>query len=127
MILPSIEIRGLIDIKSQPNNRGEKIITLDASKLKRLGLPRWVYSNGKEVSDPSITESITSISQGICLKLFETNGCDRIFILEDKNSRLVDGSILALQDTTDKRTFRFSLSGVTINPNEILSIEWLLD
>jgi hypothetical protein len=63
----------------------------------------------------------------LCLKLFESRGCDRLFLLEDTSSKSVAGSIVAIQDTTDKRIFQFSLSGMTLNKNEIIKIEWLLD
>jgi hypothetical protein len=36
MVLPSIEVRGLVNIKNQTNNRGQKIVTLDATNLKKL-------------------------------------------------------------------------------------------
>jgi hypothetical protein len=79
------------------------------------------------VAKSSITESVSAIPQEICFKIFETDGCDRIFVLENRNSKTVEGTIMSLQDTTNKNTYRFSLSGMTLNPNEIIDIEWLLD
>jgi PKD repeat protein len=128
MTLPSVEIRGLVNIKNQENNRGQKLVTLDATGLKKLWTPRWIFeSSWKEVAEPSITEILTPTSQWLCLKLFESRGCDRLFLLEDTSSKSVTGSIVAIQDTTDKRIFQFSLSGMTLNKNEIIKIEWLLD
>jgi hypothetical protein len=42
-------------------------------------------------------------------------------------SRSINGSIVAIQDSVDKRVFQFSLTGITLNKNEIIRIEWLLD
>lgn len=125
--IPAIEIRGMVDIRNQTNNRWERIITLDATKLKKLGTPSWIYESLKEVTEPSITEPVSSIPQAICLKVFEKNGCDRVFILEDKNNLSIEGSINALQDPIENRLFHLSLSGISLNPNEILNIEWLLN
>ena len=127
MILPSIEVRGLVTISRQVNNRGQKIITLDANNLKKLGSTQWIYESGKSVKESFITETMTSVPQWLCLKLFETTWCDRLFLLEDKNDKSVEWSILSIQDTTDRNLFQFSLSGVTVKANEIVDIEWLLD
>ncbi len=125
--LPAIEIRGNIDIKDQVNNRWEKIITLDASRIKKLGTPHWIYESGKDVTESSITESVSPIAQAICFKIFDKSGCDRIFILEDKSVTPVEGSIVANQDIVENRLFHLSLTGVSLNPNEIVNIEWLLN
>ena len=128
MVLPNIEVRWLINIKNQENSRGQKIITLDATGLKKLWTPKWIFeSTKKEVNDTSITEIVTAIPQWLCLKIFDGTGCDRLFLLEVKDSKSVGWSILAIQDTNDKKTFRFSLSWVTLNQNGIVNIEWLLD
>jgi hypothetical protein len=126
IVLPNIEIRGLVDITSQKNNAGKEIVTLDATGLERLGSPKWQYQNGNVVNTPTVTEIIGTVPQAICLKVFG-DGCDRIFVIENKKTKRVEGSIETIQDTTNKSTYRFSLSGVTINPNEITEIEWLLD
>ena len=42
MELSPVEIRGLVDIRTQKNTSGQDIVTLDASSLKLLGNPRWV-------------------------------------------------------------------------------------
>lgn len=128
MVLPNIEVRWLINIKNQENSRGQKIITLDANGLKKLWTPKWIFeSSGKEVVETSITEIVTPIPQWLCLKIFDGTGCDRLFLLEAKDSKSVNGSIEAIQDENDKKTFRFSLSWITLNQNGIVNIEWLLD
>jgi PKD repeat protein len=128
MVLPSIEIRGLVSIKNQENSRGQKIVTFDATSLKKLWSPKWIFeSSGKEVNETTITEVVTPIPQWLCLKVFESRGCNRLFLLEDKNNKSVEWSITAIQDATDKKLFRFSLSWVTLNENSIVNIEWLLD
>ena len=110
MVLPNIEMRGTVAIRTQTNNRGQQIITLDGSSMRNLGKVRWLYKNGNEVVESSITEMVTPIAQGICLKVFEDTGCDRIFLIQDKNSKPVDGSIYIIRDTTDKNNFRLTLS-----------------
>jgi hypothetical protein len=127
IVLPSIEISGLVDIKKQENSRGKKIITFDATNLKKLGIPRWIYQNGKEVNDAIITETVSNITQAICLRVYENTTCDRIFLLEDTDDNMEAGTIEITQDTTDSNTYQFSLSGLTLNPNEIVNIEWVLD
>lgn len=127
IVLPSIEVTGLADIRTQENSRGKKIVTLDATGLKRLGNPRWIYQNGKEVTDLIITETVTSISQAICLRIFENTGCDRIFLLKDTTDKTIDGTIVSTQDSADANTYTFSFSGLSLNINEIINIEWVLD
>lgn len=56
MFLPSIEIRGLVDIKKQRNKDNKNIITFDASGLRNLGKILWIYDNKSQVEQPSITE-----------------------------------------------------------------------
>ncbi|GAB0174806.1 MAG: hypothetical protein HHAS10_06850 [Candidatus Altimarinota bacterium] len=126
--LPSIEIRGLISVKQQKNTRNQKIVTIDASSLRKLGTPQWIYEgSNKVVTESTITEPITLEPTRICFKIFLQSGCDRIFILKDDDSKTIKGSIHAEQDALDSRLFQFSLSGISINPNQILNIEWLLD
>lgn len=123
--LPAIEIRGLVDIRANTNTRGQKILTLDASNLRKLGTPRWVYeSSGKEVTEATITETLSPLAERVGLKLW-WDSIDRIFILEDATNRSVDGDIVALQDPLDAHKYSFSLSWVSLNPNEITKIEWL--
>lgn len=45
MDLDTVEVRGLIDVREQKNNAGKDIVTLDATRLKLLGDPRFVYEN----------------------------------------------------------------------------------
>jgi hypothetical protein len=125
--LPSIEIVWLVSIKKQNNNRGETIITLDASSLKKFGSLEWVYENNKVVTESSITETANTLPKRIGLKVFGKDRFDRIFVIVDSDKKIIDGGIEFIQDRTDNRLFQFSLTGITINPNEITDIEWLLD
>ena len=130
IIMPTVEIRGLIDIRKSTNTRGQKIITLDASGIKKLGTPRWIYeSSGKETKETSITETLTPIAEAVGLKIWttENSGLDRIFILEDKDNRSIEWSIQSIQDPIEWKKYIFSLTGVSINQNEIINIEWLLN
>lgn len=127
IVLPSIEISGIVDIKNQENSRGKKIITLDASTLKKLWTPRWIYQNGKEITESIITETVSSVSQAVCLRVYENTSCDRIFLLENTDENIADGSIESIEDPAIANAFHFSLTGITLNANEILEIEWVLD
>ena len=82
MELDTVEVRGLIDIREQKNNAGKDIVTLDASRLKLLGDPRWVYENtGDEVKTPSITIEPSETPVFVSLKIF-SDTADRIFLLQ---------------------------------------------
>lgn len=129
MILNPVEIRGLVDMKKQKNAQWERIITLDASKVRQswLWTPRWLYDGSdKEVATSSITNTLSPIAQVVCLKVYDTQ-CDRFFILEDKDSRKLEWSIDVQQDSLDYRVFHFSFTGSNINQNEVTRIEWRLD
>lgn len=127
IVLPSIEISGIVDIKNQENSRGKKIITLDASALKKLWTPRWIYQNGKEITESIITETVSSVSQAVCLRVYENTSCDRVFLLENTNENIADGTIESIEDPSLANAFHFSLSGITLNANQIIDIEWILD
>lgn len=128
--LSPVEIRGLVNIKKQKNAQWERIMTIDASQIRQswLGNPRWIYPEStKEITTSSITETLSPIPQFICLKVYTTNACDRIFVLEDKDSKKVEGSIASQQDSLDYRIFHFSFTGTNLNQNEVTEIEWRLD
>ena len=125
-----VEIRGLVNIKKQKNAQGERIMTIDASQIRQsgLGTPRWLYPDStKEITTSSITETLSPIPQFICLKVYVTNVCDRVFVLEDKDSKRVEGSITSQQDSLDYRIFHFSFTGTNLNQNEVTEIAWRLD
>jgi PKD domain len=126
--IPSIEIRWLISIKQQKNTKNQKIVTIDASSLRKLGTPQWIYEwDDRVITESSITEPINLEPTRICFKIFLQWWCDRMFILKDDDSKAIKWSISIEQDSLDSRLFQFSLSGISINPNQILNIEWLLD
>jgi hypothetical protein len=82
MELDTVEVRGLIDIREQKNSAGKDIVTLDATRLKLLGDPRWVYENtGDEVKTPSITIEPSETPVFISLKVF-SEVADRIFLIQ---------------------------------------------
>jgi hypothetical protein len=125
--LPSIEIRGLVSMKTQVNNVWDRIMTIDASSLRRLGEPRWIYENDREVMESTITETLSPEPFLIALDVFDQPWYDRIFVMQDKDAKDLAGAIQVIQDRTDSRLFQFALTGITINPNQIIDIEWLLD
>lgn len=126
MKIDPIEIRGVVSIKKAKNIQWDKIITLDAGSLKKLGTPRWIYTQSdKIVESSSITETLSDIPQSICLRLL-SNGCDRTFILIDNDSKKVQWSITSIQDEIDPLLFHLSLSGTSIDQNQITNVQWLL-
>lgn len=126
--IPNIEIRWLVSIKQQKNTRNQKIVTIDASSLRKLWNPEWIYEwSNKVVTESSITEPLNLEPTAICFKIYEQNWCDRMFVLKDDDSKTVKWTIQVEQDAIDSKIFQFSLSWITINPNQILDIEWLLD
>lgn len=126
---PTIEVRWLLDIKNRKNTRGENIVTLDTSKIKNLGTPVWIYKeSGKKRTESSITETVTTIPQIICLQIYNnTDKCDRTFILQENWVTGLEWSIIASQDTVNPKLFHFSYSGINIPQNEIVNTEWLLN
>ncbi len=125
--IPSIEIRSLVDIKNQKDIRNNPISTLDATALKPLGTPRWLYlDTNKEVVENHITETLTKTPRFVCLKIY-SDACDRIFVLEDTNNQTPEWEILAKQDTVNPLQYYFTFTGVNIPENQITSIEWLIN
>lgn len=126
MKISPIEIRGIVAMKRSKNISGENIITLDASELKKMGNPRWLYlQSNKTVESTSITEKLSEIPQYICFKIMSET-CDRLFVLEDTDTTSIKWTINAEQDAIDPLLFHFSLSGVSIDQNQVTSVEWLL-
>lgn len=126
MKIDPIEIRGIVSIKKAKNIQWDKIITLDAGSLKKLWTPRWIYTqSNKIVENSSITETLSDIPQSICLRLL-SNGCDRVFILVDSDSKSVQWSITSIQDDIDPLLFHLSLSGTSIDQNQITNVQWFL-
>lgn len=121
-----VEIRWVISIKKQKNRNNEDIVTLDASELKNLGNPRWVYkSSGNEVNSSSITEKLLSTPQIIWLKILSDN-IDRIFVIENIDEKWFTGSIVANQDPFNPLHYKFNLEWLSINDTDIIWINWSL-
>lgn len=127
MNITPIEIRGLVNITRSKNIQGKNIITLNAESLKKIGNPRWVYlqSNNKVVSTASITETLEIIPKYVCLRLL-SDGCDHIYILEDREKTDITGTINSVQDPVDPLMFHFSLSGSSIDSRQVTEIEWIM-
>ncbi len=126
--LSTVEIKGLLDISTTINKDKKKVITFNASKVKNLGIPRWVYSTDPsvEITNSSITEQITSAPILVCLKVIDES-CDRIFIIKDLDGNETDivWSIIYEQDPSNSLWVILSLSGVNISQNEITNIDWI--
>lgn len=127
MELDAVEVRWLVDIREQKNTSGNDIVTLDASKLKILWDPRWVYeSTGDEVKNPSITLEPSETPTFIFLKVF-SEVPDRIFLIQKKNIKQWDESIEAVQSALNWLDFVLTLTGITTDKNSILDIEWTVN
>ena len=71
--LDQVEIRGMLDIRREVNKDGKNIITIDASKIRNLGTPRWAYSTdptGTFKESNRITELPSATPLKICLNIF---------------------------------------------------------
>ncbi len=108
------------------NTNGKKVVTINASKIKNLGTPRWLYDipGSTEETKNSITETVSSTPLIVCLMLINTM-CDRYFIIADNESNTIDGSIVFELDSTNTLGVTMSLTGADINNNEIVDIDWV--
>lgn len=124
--LETVEIKWLLDINTNTNTNGKKVITINASKIKNLGTPRWLYDLpwSTEQSKSSITETVSSTPLIVCLMIMSTS-CDRYFIIADNEKNTVDGSIVFELDSTNTLGVTMSLTGTDINNNEIVDINWV--
>jgi len=126
--IPAVEIRWLVDIQLQKNKDGKNIVTLNAGSLKRIGNPKWTYyPSRKTVEADSITETLTNIPNIIWLTIFpESKWVDRIFIIEDTSYTAGGGSIELVPDAANPTVYSMTLTGITIDQNSIIGIEWSL-
>jgi hypothetical protein len=62
----------------------------------------------------------------LCLRLM-SDICDRYYIIADNDTTVTTGTILIDQDTTQILHTRFTLSGTSINENEIIGVDWIAD
>ncbi len=99
-------------------------MTINASKVKNLGNPRWQYASGDIKTQSSITETITSTPIVVCLVVLGT-ACDRYFIVVDSDTKVIEGSIIFDQDSTNSLGIAMTLTGLSISDNEITSIDWV--
>jgi PKD repeat protein len=127
MELDAVEVRGLVDIREQKNTSGNDIVTLDASKLMILWDPRWVYeSTGDEVKTPSITLEPSETPTFIFLKVF-SDSPDRIFLIQKKDLISGNEQIDTVQSTLNGLDFVLTLTGITVDKNSIVDIEWTVN
>ncbi len=127
MNINPVQIRGLLSIKRQKNRNNEDIITLDASGLKNLWDPYWIYqSTGKEVHSSSITEKLLGTPQIVGLKLF-SDEIDRVFLLQNIDEKWFTGSIISTKDPFNPLLYRFTLKDLNIDDKDIISINWSLN
>jgi PKD repeat protein len=126
--LNTIEIKGLLDVSKNTNKNKKRVITINASKVKNLGEPRWVYATSQDVENKqsSITEEISSTPLMVCLKVIN-KACDRIFIISDNDEKTnqIEGTIVFNPDTSNALKSILTLSGINISSNEITNIDWV--
>lgn len=126
MNINPLEVRGLVKVTRWKNIQWGSIMTLDASGIKTLGNPRWMYLPSRKIVDTSsITEAISSTPLYVCLSIINDE-CDRIFIMMDTDSQKVTGSISSIPDAIDPLVYNLSISGVSLDMNQVTRIEWLI-
>ena len=54
-----------------------------------------------------------------------TDACDRYYIIADNDTTSTTGTIVIDQDSTQALHTRLSLSGTSINENEIIGVDWI--
>lgn len=124
----SVEIKWLLDINRDQNRLGKQIFTINASRIKNLGNPRWIYDTDKsqEKTQDYVVVEISKTPLVICLKVFG-NICDRIFIVKDTETNTIRGTIAFDQSIVNPRTVHMTLSGLSLDPKEIINIDWMND
>lgn len=110
-------------------------MTLDASALVPLGgTPKWKYSTNPDriIQENIITEIPSETPLLIGLNARDTKGqfggeYDRIFVIQQKHNHGSEGSILLEQNPANPQEYTITLTGVTQNEDDILSIQWKLN
>ncbi len=131
MELSAVEIRWLVDIRTQKNTSGQDIMTLDASTLKLLGNPRWVkiganWSLGIEETSSSVTYETTSQPLFVGLKIFGDT-FDRVFVVEAEQRSNTQGTIEISPSEINPLEYTFALKNTSLDTTNVVSIEWVLD
>ena len=124
--LPWIDIKWLIEKKEGKNLKWEKTIILDATKLqKTIWNPLWIEPDGTENKKTSLIRVANGQEQLICLRIIQTNGCDRIFLISDTNTEKVHWEITATQNPVNALVYEFELKDTDINVDEIQWYKWI--
>jgi hypothetical protein len=96
---------------------------LNAKSLKNIAIPKWEYFDShKIIENDSLSEVITDTKKYICLKLVQD--CDRIFVVQRSTDEYFDGEIVAQNELFDPLSYTFSLSGQSLDVNQISQLEW---
>ncbi len=130
--LTPVQIRGLVKITEQENKDGKLMRTYDASTLRQLGTPTWVFDSDR---DRIITENYISLSPTdtpVILHFYLDNNSKKItygrtFIVQNSNVKNSDGNIIVTQNPTNPQEYIFRLEDITSNPDNIISIDWKLN
>lgn len=125
MEIDAVEIWWLLDIREQKNSFGKDIITLDATSLRLIWEPTWTYENGKKVTTSTIfhESSITPIF----VQLTVWDMTKRVLMLQKTQSKIWDATIDISPSASDPLDITFSLTGLTIDTNSILGIDWIIN
>lgn len=125
--LEAVEIRWLLSIDRDTNRLWQNIITINASSIKNLWEPRWIFSTNpeNEVRVPYITETISKSPLTVCLKVMQDKVCDRKFVIQDTDSFNSQASLIFEISKIDPLSVAISLSGWTFDEKEIVDVEWI--
>ena len=127
--LEQVEVRWLLDITRNTNKDGKNIVTIDASKIRNLGTPRWAYSTNPNniFESNSITELPSATPLLVCFNIFWGNNCNRTFVIQEEQTAVTDGRIEYIKNTGNTREYTFFLTGLTQNTEQILGVDWVVN
>lgn len=124
-----VEIVWILKITQNTNQAGQKVMTIDASPILNLWEPKWIFStdSGRELKQPSITQTISAAPLLVCFRILpDTNECDRMFMIKEVGTNSIGWSISFTQSPINPLSLIMTLSGVTVDAKEIISVRWLI-
>lgn len=127
--LDPVEIRWLLTISEQENSQWDMLFNIDANNITRLGKPIWYRSDVETEfnNQNSFTVKITDTPTIIWLKVFsDTKNVDRYFIVQRHDKTESEWQINIIQNSANLQEYIFSVEGLTIDKNQIISFEWFL-
>lgn len=129
--LDPVEIRGLLKIQNQKNKDGKTITTIDATGVQNLWTPRWIYST--DMSNIHQVNVINEVPSAIPLIVYlnvqniKGKDFDRAFLIKDDEPNNWWGTIEYTRSEDDQQQYTFTASGLSVDQNKIMSIDWILN